>query len=276
MKKMVNTRFIIAAIGIAILLPILIFSNTFIFPVAVSLILIFGIYELLINTKMFNQKIFSLITVLYTASCPILARWCGGLIAVAISTAVYVLLSITYSVFSGKTEILNRIYSTAFLSCYITSGLSSLVIIRDGYKGMLLTITVFMIAWLTDTFAFFAGSAFGRHKLIPKISPNKTVEGAIGGTLLTLIISLIVYVGIDLFSHNTPNYLPLIIMTFIASIMAQIGDLALSQVKRYYNIKDFSSILAEHGGFLDRFDSIIITALVITIFLNTFPKVLMF
>lgn len=275
MKTKINTRYIIAAIGIPLLIPVLIFSDTFILPIVLAIFAVIGIYELLVASRLINKWLFSLVSVLYSISCPIVARWWNGLNSVAIVTAIYILFAVSFSVISENTDILNRFYSTVLLITYAAIGFSSLVVIRDT-RGTVMLVTAFAVSWLTDSFAFFAGSAFGKHKLIPRISPHKTVEGAVGGTLLTVIVSLIIYVGIGLFSKSTPNYLPLLFLTFFASLMAQVGDLVFSQIKRYYKVKDFSTLLAEHGGILDRFDSTISAALTIVIFTTVFSTVKLF
>ena len=114
--------------------------------------------------------------------------------------------------------------------------------------------TIFIIAFLTDTFAYFAGSLFGKHKLIPKISPKKTVEGSIGGILGSTI-------GCIIFGMLTNLDITLMIFIgSIGSIIAQIGDLFASAVKRYVGIKDYGKLIPGHGGVLDRFDSVILVA----------------
>lgn len=275
MKTTINSRYIIAAIGIPLLIPVFIFSDTFILPVVLAIFSIIAMYELLVASRLLNKWLFTAVTILYSVSCPLVARWWNGLNSIAIVTAIYILFAVSYSVISENTEILNRFYSTVFLITYASIGFASLVIIRDT-RGATMLVIAFAIAWLTDSFAFFAGSAFGKHKLIPRISPHKTVEGSVGGTLLTVIVCLIIYVGIGLFSKNTPNYLPLVFLTFFASLMAQVGDLVFSQIKRYYKVKDFSTLLAEHGGILDRFDSMISSSVTIVIFTAVFSTVRLF
>ena len=114
---------------------------------------------------------------------------------------------------------------------------------------------VFLIAFGTDTFAYLVGNIFGKHKLSPNISPNKTKEGALGGILGSVIIALI-------FSYlaNVESLWKLLILSILASIVSQIGDLVASRIKRLANIKDYGFIFPGHGGVLDRFDSIIFCA----------------
>lgn len=114
---------------------------------------------------------------------------------------------------------------------------------------------VFLMAFGTDTFAYFIGSNFGKNKLCPKISPKKSVEGSIGGILGSLLITI----SYSLFMSLDKIGL-LIVLGVIVSIISQIGDLAASRIKREVGIKDYGSIMPGHGGVLDRFDSIIISA----------------
>lgn len=122
---------------------------------------------------------------------------------------------------------------------------------------------IFIIAFGTDTFAYVAGNMFGRKKLCPKISPNKTVEGSIGGILGSVIIAVIYSYIMDI----DPIW-KVIILTVLSSIVSQLGDLVASKIKRITGIKDFGNIIPGHGGIIDRFDSIIFTAPVIYYFVR--------
>lgn len=126
------------------------------------------------------------------------------------------------------------------------------LVIRE--KRLMLFIYLFLITMLTDTYAHLGGSLIGKHKFAPKISPNKTWEGAvIGGIFGTLCAATFYYIAID----SSANILLLLIVTFFLSCLGQLGDLFFSAVKRNHDIKDFSNIMPGHGGILDRLDSII-------------------
>lgn len=114
---------------------------------------------------------------------------------------------------------------------------------------------LFIFAWGSDTCAYFAGMFFGKHKLIPEISPKKTIEGAIGGVIGTVIITLIFAKYFQ--AENLLYFIPL---AMIGSIVSQIGDLFASAIKREFGIKDYGNLIPGHGGILDRFDSILFTA----------------
>ena len=119
---------------------------------------------------------------------------------------------------------------------------------------------------VTDTFCYFTGSRFGKHKLAPVISPNKSIEGAVGGTVMCLIFSMIIGLAIGL-----PWYHALILGLLIAAF-AQIGDLCESLIKRDAGVKDSSNVLPGHGGFLDRTDSYILTIPVVYYYLQYFVQ----
>lgn len=118
-------------------------------------------------------------------------------------------------------------------------------------------ILLFLITIATDTFAYLGGSLSGRHKLCPKISPKKTVEGLIVGSVFgTMIASTYYYMIIN----DSVNVFYLICIMLLLTLLGQLGDLFFSSIKRYYNKKDFSNIMPGHGGVLDRLDSVIFVA----------------
>jgi len=135
---------------------------------------------------------------------------------------------------------------------YVGMGFHYFVAARaDGFTTLLYAM---LIVWLTDSGAYMIGRKLGKHKLAPKISPNKTWEGSIGGTIAATII-----IGIYLiFFPVGYNWIIMIILTLILSIIGQFGDLIESSLKRFYGVKDSGKILPGHGGILDRFDSMIL------------------
>ena len=114
------------------------------------------------------------------------------------------------------------------------------------------------IAWVCDTCAYFAGRAFGKHKMAPVLSPKKTIEGAIGGILGSVIVGGVIGYIIYLKETHSPDTVwGLMIICFVGSIISQIGDLLASGIKRDHNIKDYGALIPGHGGIMDRFDSVI-------------------
>jgi phosphatidate cytidylyltransferase len=119
--------------------------------------------------------------------------------------------------------------------------------------------------WVTDTFAYFSGRLFGKHKLIPAVSPKKTVEGAIGGAVFCALATLLYGFIVQKAYGVIPNYPVLILGGLMIAAVSQIGDLVFSAIKRQYGIKDYGMMLPGHGGLLDRFDSCIAVSVLITL-----------
>lgn len=118
-------------------------------------------------------------------------------------------------------------------------------------EGLLWTLAVLLSIWATDSGAYFVGRKFGKRKLAQKVSPNKTIEGAVGGIIIALIIGIILQMTL----HPFENYFETILLTFVVSIAGQIGDLVESALKRHFKVKDSGKLLPGHGGILDRLDS---------------------
>lgn len=209
----------------------------------------------------------------------------------SILVVVLVLLSmmVMISTYSGKQ--IGKSLTTIF---YVGMAFASMMTLR--MMGVRFIIYLFLITALTDIFAFAFGMKFGKHKMSPKISPKKSWEGAIAGTVIATIIASLFAIFYDVFpTYFNPNndmtllvtfsslgelsraaQAPIIIViTLVASMLGQIGDLVASKFKRTYEIKDFSNIFPGHGGVLDRFDSaLFVSMFLVLVFISiqaTFP-----
>ncbi|MDC3416368.1 phosphatidate cytidylyltransferase [Aquibacillus salsiterrae] len=164
-------------------------------------------------------------------------------------TLFIVLLLLAYSVLVKNKFTFDDAGFLILAAIYVGLGFYYFVETREA--GLRYIFYVIFVILATDTGAYFFGRAFGKRKLWPEISPNKTVEGAIGGILLASVVALIFQWLLPV--H--PSYIVVIIVTILASAFGQIGDLVESALKRHYNVKDSGKILPGHGGILDRFDS---------------------
>ncbi len=154
---------------------------------------------------------------------------------------------------------------------YVAVLLSFLYRIRAEEQGMLLLWLVFIGTWGSDTCAYCIGCLFGKHKAFPVLSPKKSVEGCIGGIAGTALIAGIYAACLNRFVEGTEvSVLAFVIIGVLASVVSQIGDLAASAMKRYYEIKDYGKLIPGHGGILDRFDSIIFTAPLVYLMVQIF------
>lgn len=159
---------------------------------------------------------------------------------------------------------------TVFSLLYIPVMFAFLKLILNMEYGRFYILYVFCGAFISDTFAFLVGSKFGKTKLAPDISPNKTVEGSIGGILgVILSFVLITLLGnLKLSIHGNLFYW--ILVGIAASVAGQFGDLTASAIKRYCKIKDFGNIMPGHGGILDRFDSLMFVAPIVYLFIKIY------
>ena len=159
------------------------------------------------------------------------------------------------------------VLSSGFLTLYVVISMGCVWYMKESYGTPFMLLT-FICAWSCDTFAYFSGRFFGKHKLIPHVSPKKTVEGSIGG-VIGAALACAVYVSIvnkTAFTFNGMlTYTFAIVYGIIGGALSQIGDLTASAIKRDGDIKDFGWIFPGHGGFMDRFDSVMYIAPVLQI-----------
>lgn len=144
---------------------------------------------------------------------------------------------------------------------------STVYLVNVKINGAYLVWLIFISSWLSDTAAYYSGRFLGKHKLCPKVSPKKTVEGSIGGLLGATIFCGIFGFVVNKYIYIMPLYHYFIIGA-LCGVFGQFGDLVASSVKRYVGIKDYSNLIPGHGGILDRFDSIIFSATVIFYYLT--------
>lgn len=156
----------------------------------------------------------------------------------------------------------NQLFSTIFGIFYIPVMISFIFKTRETIAfGQWLAWMVYVSSWGSDTCAYAVGRLFGKHKLAPDLSPKKSVEGSIGGILGSALIGVIFGLIMSNFTGKSENLIIIFaVIGGLCSVISQIGDLAASGIKRNYDIKDYGHIIPGHGGILDRYDSIIITA----------------
>ncbi len=247
-----------ALVGL-ILFFIVIFADQLVLDIALGAVILFMLFEL------FNAFKFG---ILLTVSGLV-----GSLILLlTFSYADYHLLMFVLMIYIAALAIIsvlghNRIsiidvFTMLFCTLYITFFTSFIGRIREinDYYGIYYMLLIFGSAWLSDTGAYFAGKFFGKHKLIPQISPKKTVEGSIGGIVVATVGCILIGLSAQLISYASPKYILIVPIGIVGSCFAQIGDLVASLIKRTCGVKDFGNIMPGHGGVLDRFDSVILVS----------------
>ena len=186
----------------------------------------------------------------------------------------YIILMFVLAVCYHKSIKFSDIAILLFSTLYITMPLLHIRMIHENANGIFLIYTVFIGAFVSDTGAYFCGRFLGKHKLMPEISPNKTIEGSIGGIVFTLIGFLVFGLILSRGFHFNVNFINAMIVAVLASAAAQMGDLSASMIKREYNIKDYGTIMPGHGGMLDRIDSVIFVAPVVYYMMTVLPIII--
>lgn len=162
-------------------------------------------------------------------------------------------------IISNMKTTIKDIAITLFGICYIPLFLMYMPLLMGSENGKLLVWFIIIAAWGTDIFAYIVGKTIGKHKF-SKISPNKSIEGCIGGIIGAVTLTLVYTLGINTYLGMNINYLIIGLISCLLSIIGQLGDFSASSIKRYVGIKDFSNLLPGHGGMLDRIDSLIFIA----------------
>ncbi len=253
-------RILSGVIGLPIVALILIFGNIYLIDVIFSVVAIIAMYEYL---NSFKEKYKPVKWIAYI-SCIVISflhvipkEYLPYILAVALP-AIIVLLFIKVIATNMKTTFMDVII-TFFGICYIPLFLSFIPLLHGITNGKILIWFILVAAWGTDTCAYFVGCKFGKHKFT-EISPKKSIEGCIGGTLGSIIIALIYTYCINKFAGLSISYIYIAIIGMLLSIFSQLGDLSASSIKRTSGIKDFGNLIPGHGGILDRIDSIIFIA----------------
>lgn len=251
-------RIITAAIALVFFIPVIWYGGIAIELVAAALAVI-GVYELF---RMKGLTLASLEGALAAIGAVLLVlpdeRWFPFLPVRTDSFLLYyliVMVLLGIAVASKNTYTIDEAGFPVICSLYVGIGFKNMVAARAA--GLEVIIFAFFIVWATDIGAYMIGRKFGKHKLMPSISPNKTIEGSIGGIVCAVVVALIFTLVYPSQAHFGYQQVWLLLFTVLFSIVGQFGDLVESAIKRHYEVKDSGNILPGHGGILDRFDSML-------------------
>lgn len=166
-----------------------------------------------------------------------------------------VLVLLASMVFSHNTYTFDEAAFPVLVSLYVGTGFQNFVLARQA--GLTVLLYALFIVWATDIGAYMIGRQIGKTPLAPDISPNKTIEGSVGGLICAVIVSLLFLLAFPAKYYFTYGTVTMLLLTLVFSAAGQLGDLVESAYKRHYNVKDSGNILPGHGGILDRFDSLL-------------------
>ena len=245
-----------------------------ILPIAIAVLSMLAVHEALWSTSFLKHPRISGYSILLAGVIPFWVYYDGQALPALCGLFIYVLL-LFCEAFASRGRIgLEKMGGAFFLSVFIPFFMSSFLRIRlmdELWRSLI--ILPLVVAFISDSFALFVGMAFGKHKLAPQLSPKKTVEGAAGGLVGTVVCTVLYGVALRLLFQYQVDYLRLAFYGALGSVVSQLGDLAFSSIKREYGIKDFGNILPGHGGILDRFDSVIFCAPLIELLIRILPAV---
>ena len=260
------TRILTSLVAVCVLVPALIFSGTVAFPIAIAIVTLICLYEIFHCMGLHKRFALVIPPYLFCLAAPFVLRYIEDTTWVAmlymIVAAVYLIYVFALVVWSHGSLSFGNTMAVTLMAMYIIAALCSILYIRDlPFGGKYLYLLIFLGAWITDTFAYFTGFFFGKHKLIEDVSPKKTIEGSIGGIFFCALSFVIFGLVVDTWFGCDANLIFLGVSGVVISLIAQVGDLIMSVIKRQYGIKDYGKIFPGHGGMLDRFDSILAVSL---------------
>ncbi|MCI8497264.1 MAG: phosphatidate cytidylyltransferase [Clostridiales bacterium] len=257
-------RIITALVGVPVFILAMFLLDTIIFPILISLISVISVYEVIKATGYLKVIPAAVASMIFAAAVPFFTTSPISGVRGA-SCFVYIIALFVAAIICHEKMPLERLGMVFMMSLLVPFGLACLVFTRDFFPqdAVFYVVLIIVAAWMTDIGAYFIGSFFGKHKLVPKISPKKTVEGAVGGIAVSLISVMIIsvfYQFVILGDSADISWGILIAYSIAAAVVSMLGDLAASLVKRACGVKDFGKLLPGHGGLLDRFDSVLFVA----------------
>ncbi len=267
------TRILVAAIGIPLLLALLLLSPTICLAVALGVLIAIGAYELLGQTGYVKHPTLLIASMLMAFSVPFWFYFDCNIVSAVGGVLIYLIFLFSAAFASHESVTLGEIGASALAGIIIPAMFSTILLLADMEHYRCFVLLPFVAAFGSDAFALFAGMLLGRHKLAPVLSPNKTVEGAIGGAVGAMLLCTVYGVILQTAFGIAANYAVLLLFGLLGSAVSQFGDLTFSYMKRQFSIKDYGHLFLNHGGVLDRFDSVIFCTpltVVLTSFLTFF------
>lgn len=266
-----KTRIISAFAGIALFVGVIAASFYFryTFSIFVALLNCIAAWEIFSAVKMTDKKPLLAAAMIVGAAVPFFGAVKEIIFAVCFA---YIVFNFAYLILHHKDLKMEQMFLSGGLSIIISASFSALCRLFDmgldgnfglnERDGIFLVVFACAAAWLADTGAYFTGVFFGKHRLCPEISPKKTVEGFVGGVIcgtgLSVLLSYIYQIAFS--NGGKVNFAVVALCAFLAAFAGTLGDLTASVLKREYGIKDYGKIMPGHGGVLDRFDSVFLTA----------------
>lgn len=269
-------RILVAVIFIPILFVVMFFLPNIVWAVVVAFIAGMACHELIRATGEGKvPRSMEVVTICSAVSIPLYA--CKGSIWLAIGIWGFLVMAGSFwhaiRAYDGKTAQIGfyHVMLVLFGGVLIPACLSSLVVLKGMEHGKYLVLLAVLLAFITDGGAYFAGMFLGKHRGITKVSPNKSLEGYIGGFVTGVVFAVAFGAVVQGAAGLSVNYLSLALCGLLGAAATMLGDLSFSLIKRQYGIKDYGNLLPGHGGMMDRFDSMVFCAPVVLFVVTLLP-----
>ena len=270
-----KTRVLTSVIGTPLVALCLYFSYINVFwAIFVGAICVIASYEMLGCTGLKRVLPIAIPTLLYSALVPLCSIFMKDseirfdlLYHAAI---IYIFIMLFVGVLTHNATHSEKLLASVAANIYVTNSIASLILLRRLDHGVALIILVLLGSWITDIFALFSGMFFGKRKLSPIISPKKTVEGAIGGTIFCSIAYTVFALVYNAIYDAELSVIVFALIAIPIAVFSQFGDLAASALKRSYGIKDYGNLIPGHGGILDRIDSVMAVSVLMLLIQSIF------
>ena len=261
-----KSRLLVSAVCIPLLLWIVLCGPVWVLRFALAILSMIAAWEMLMCVGLQKGKapnVFTVLTVMAALSTVVLpaSLW-------PILWAVYVVIAFLYAIIRAGEVKFVQVLAGVFSVIAVPYAFSALLRIHEMGLHRAYLLLPFILSFACDTFAYFVGCSIGKHKLAPKVSPKKSVEGAVGGLAGNVLCGLIFAFVMDRWFGGSVGYGSMAILARACGVVAQVGDLSFSLVKREFGIKDYGKLFRAHGGVLDRFDSVLFVLPFIEIILN--------
>jgi len=261
-------RILVAVVFVPALIVIMLFLPPVVMGVLVSLISAVACFELLRATGEGKVTLPMRTASIAAAAAIPLGAWLGAA-KMTVGGCAFVVMAVSFwcaiRAYDGQEPPIGfyHVLVTLFGGILIPTGLSALVTLKCMENGKYLVLLAVLLAFITDAGAYFAGVFLGKHRGVTRVSPNKSLEGYIGGFVTGVAAALIFGAVVQAASGLSVNFLSLGLCGLFGALATELGDLAFSLIKRQYGVKDYGHLLPGHGGMLDRFDSMVFCAPVV-------------
>lgn len=262
------TRILTAVVAVPLLVLLLWLNNTSVMLVVMTLVCALAVGEVLLATKYFSNKGVVTVCMVFVTAMPSFLCFDELISFFPMLAGAFLLLMFVIMLFDHENVKFEEISLMSFVSFLIPLSLSTILLLQKNFQfGIYYVVLSLLIPWISDAGAYFVGSAIGKHKMAPKISPKKSWEGFFGGLITAVVAAFIVgfgYPWVDGIINGevtfTVNVLYIVAVSIIGAVLGVIGDFSASLLKRQCMVKDFGNIIPGHGGILDRFDSVLFVA----------------